>query len=86
MTNSYGEKDPRRWIRSTTTDLKEAVVKPVVWPVKKGWELIPEEDRQSISEGASEFAQDFGKAWEGTKRIDISMILLNMELQVLLML
>ena len=70
MTNSYGEKDPRRWIRSTTTDLKEAVVKPVVWPVKKGWELIPEEDRQSISEGASEFAQDFGKAWEGTKRID----------------
>ena len=70
MTNSYGPKDPRRWIRSTTTDLKEAVVEPVVGSVKKGWELLPEDKRQSISKGAGEFAQDFGTAWEGTKRID----------------
>ena len=66
MTNPYGENDPRHWIRDKTTDLKETVVEPI----KKGWELIPEEKRQSISTGAGKFAEDFGTAWEGTKRID----------------
>ena len=66
MTNPYEQGSLRYNIREATTDLKEAVVEPV----KKGWELIPEEKRQSISKGAGEFAQDFGTAWEGTKRID----------------
>jgi len=66
VTNPYEQGSLRYNIREATTDLKEAVVEPV----KKGWELIPEEKRQSISKGAGEFAQDFGTAWEGTKRID----------------
>lgn len=66
MTNPYEQGSLRYNIREKTTDLKEAVVEPV----KKGWELIPEENRQSISKSAGEFAQNFGTAWEGTKRID----------------
>ena len=66
MTNPYEQGSLRYNIREATTDLKEAVVEPV----KKGWELIPEEERQSISKGAGEFAQAFGTAWESTKRID----------------
>ena len=66
MTNSYGPKDPRRWIRKKTTELKDLVVDDIT----QEWQKIPEGARQSISKGAGEFAEDFGTAWEGTKRID----------------
>jgi hypothetical protein len=66
VTNPYEEGSVRYHIRDKTTELKDLVVDDI----KQEWQKIPEGARQSISKGASEFAQGFGTAWEGTKRID----------------
>jgi hypothetical protein len=66
MTNPYEEGSLRYNIREKTTELKDLVVDDIT----QEWQKIPEGARQSISQGAGEFAKDFGTAWEGTKRID----------------
>ena len=66
MTNPYEQGSLRYNIRKATTELKDLVVDDIT----QEWQKIPEGARQSISKGAGEFAQGFGTAWEGTKRID----------------
>jgi len=66
MTNPYEEGSLRYNIREKTTELKDLVVDDIT----QEWQKIPEGARQSISQGASELAENFGTAFEGAKKID----------------